>query len=1461
MKDPYEILGVSSDAPVSDIKRAYRDLAKKYHPDVSKSGDASRRMQEINEAYAVIGNPIKRAEYDQMQEMRAAQAPHPQHDASTHICCGRCGKVDSSLRVSTFTTVWSFFFFSFYRSWAYILCARCRVITSLRFNLQVLIFGWWGIPWGPLWSIIFLCKNGAGGHQPQDNNAILLAVVGQNLINLGDYAEAEKALTASLRLREDPAVIHLLQIAKSKSGYIRPQPFTKRLFKLESHPVIYNTILVLIFCGAIAGLIAAGDASDRRAAAANSTEKANNLPEITWWQGVQGKINLWRGDRWQIPIHIGDSYEDAVTKLGEPSEDWLHHFETTPGDEILAAQYKEANSNEYDWSDKGVHANFKNGKVESIVLGAKHYYYDFAGKSVYALAPDDKLEDFFCKLGKPQSTSPGDSHDVPETIDYTWWTPSYEIKASFANKTFDDGKKGQVNPGETFGGIFVADIKPLQDAATKLKNEQEKVALSGKTLTDKEIFEKYQERVVVVMCMNSRGIPYAQGTGFIYKGNEVLTNYHVVKDARTITIGNKFHETTVQMTPRWASEKTDCVMLQPDLGKVGWNDDDFPPVPVQTSIDPGEQVTVIGTPEGLPLSISTGIFSAQRNENGVDWLQITAPISHGSSGSPVFDSKAELIGLATLMLTDAQGLNFATPISTATKMEELEAKKGSFDEIREALGIAPNEKTVTWNPFGLGVLNKMPSPFDPGSPIWQQGEQDDPQFRAGNGLSDTARIKIYQAEIAADNANLSQYPDPEDQYALLKDIASSYDVLAAYYEQEQNPDSQNQALQTELTYLQRVVDDYSPEATFDEYFQIASLLQSQQPSLADTYFNKAIEWSNNQIAVLEPKLDKQLSASLTFEHAATAGELTTQATNIAKAEIKLGQILKAREWLVKASEWVKLSDWNPEYIGRTDIVRLLQICDQTQSSPVQPPLAPSTSTSLPDSGNTSSNATPAPPNVVVITDPPGAVIRNGHTIIGKAPVSLSDLSPGVLHLSADLPPYTIQRFDLTVPDSGNVQKKIILQKDKDFIAACGIPMVWIPDGNFWAEKYEVRQSEFEMVAGYNPSFFPRSSRPVETVSWEDAITFCNKLTQDERKAGTLPTGYQYTLPTESQWAEFSADADINQAAMSRTVLLTSTQDAGASEPNKYGLYDTLGNVWELCLDAFDDKGNHSLRGGSWLSSAENFPDRSTREAIPPKYKDKFTGFRVVLVGVSAPSEVPQSISPKNASTITVTLPDVDLAGPGTDFKSYSGPDATVTSPDHKVLVEQYSKDLGDQGTVHQFWTFDQDHQHPFLLNPGEGVDLAGYLAGFRFSPDSQSLVRMQKLGAGYGTLFLYRRNGYQFEPATKKPLGDLAWDYFFSLPVSKGMYRDPKDRYSPDHAEAILVKGLEENYGWMGEHWPDSRYIVISLSFDTQGEKPSSWIEGWHCVYDLKSGAFSMPPDFAGNNTKAVKTPKDSPGQ
>src|SRR4029079_9116422 len=77
----------------------------------------------------------------------------------------------------------------------------------------------------------------------------------------------------------------------------------------------------------------------------------------------------------------------------------------------------------------------------------------------------------------------------------------------------------------------------------------------------------------------------------------------------------------------------------------------------------GDSIYVSGNPEGLEGTFSEGIVSSRRKEGSKQFLQITAPISHGSSGGPVMNRYGEVIGLAVAMIKDGQNLNFAVPVS------------------------------------------------------------------------------------------------------------------------------------------------------------------------------------------------------------------------------------------------------------------------------------------------------------------------------------------------------------------------------------------------------------------------------------------------------------------------------------------------------------------------------------------------------------------------------------------------------------------------------------------------------------------------------------------------------------------------------------------------------------------------------------------------------------------------------
>jgi formylglycine-generating enzyme required for sulfatase activity len=194
--------------------------------------------------------------------------------------------------------------------------------------------------------------------------------------------------------------------------------------------------------------------------------------------------------------------------------------------------------------------------------------------------------------------------------------------------------------------------------------------------------------------------------------------------------------------------------------------------------------------------------------------------------------------------------------------------------------------------------------------------------------------------------------------------------------------------------------------------------------------------------------------------------------------------------------------------------------------------------------------------------------------------------------------------------------------------------------SFWMGKYEVTQKQYKELAGTNPSQYKGDTKPVERVTWHEAVAFCEALTEREQHAKRLPEGYKYRLPTEAEWEHAARGGkkggDANYVGPHPYQLIkwhfdnyhSKAHPVGAGRKNTLGLYEMSGNVWEWCLDwhveapyetgpATDPLGPpmgkaRITKGGLHIYAFDGFSPAAYRDPIPPKLRDEFLGFRVVL---------------------------------------------------------------------------------------------------------------------------------------------------------------------------------------------------------------------------------------------------------
>ena len=180
--------------------------------------------------------------------------------------------------------------------------------------------------------------------------------------------------------------------------------------------------------------------------------------------------------------------------------------------------------------------------------------------------------------------------------------------------------------------------------------------------------------------------------------------------------------------------------------------------------------------------------------------------------------------------------------------------------------------------------------------------------------------------------------------------------------------------------------------------------------------------------------------------------------------------------------------------------------------------------------------------------------------------------------------------------------------------------------DFWMGKIEVTQAQYKAIMGDNPSHFTGDDFPVDQVSWKMAMKFCKELTELERKAGHLPSGYEYSLPTEIQWEDacragkrtaLNNGRDLSQEGRCRYLdevgwysgnSADTSHPCGTKKENSWWLHDMHGNVWEWCRK---EESIYVLRGGSWM----RYPANCRASSCVSDCFDYEKGFRIALVPI------------------------------------------------------------------------------------------------------------------------------------------------------------------------------------------------------------------------------------------------------
>ena len=238
--------------------------------------------------------------------------------------------------------------------------------------------------------------------------------------------------------------------------------------------------------------------------------------------------------------------------------------------------------------------------------------------------------------------------------------------------------------------VLIASFTGVENSYAQ-KRKLPKKTPPEKELSAKQIAKRALPSVALIICDNKNTKGVTLGSGFFIRPGVLVTNYHVIegntRGAVRVSVGTKQEQKIFRIARIIAYDKeSDLALLSVPRASTF----KIPSLSFSTAaVETGEDIYALGNPKGFVGTISPGIVSADiRATEKKARIQITAPISHGSSGGPVVNNKGQVVGVAVGGIESGQNLNFAVPVVLVNKL----VKTARFPTKREVASEVTRER-------------------------------------------------------------------------------------------------------------------------------------------------------------------------------------------------------------------------------------------------------------------------------------------------------------------------------------------------------------------------------------------------------------------------------------------------------------------------------------------------------------------------------------------------------------------------------------------------------------------------------------------------------------------------------------------------------------------------------------------------------------------------------------------------